>query len=176
MNKIELFVNDKEQLLRQLRASVFFQKELWATAASIEDTLNDCQKGPWDAVRRLEEIRDGFGEKIVDTHDVEKFTEGFGRDRAHQLTLEERQKTPLRQKLQKALWIQNELWKTATMMAQTLGEPVDEVLWGVRETSILADSGCELIESDLDVFLDCTFPGTVQLADSGRVSKSTERT
>jgi hypothetical protein len=156
----QLSAQAKDQLLRQLRAAVFYQVGLWKTASSIEDTLSECQEGNWDAILRLAQVRSEFGEKIVDNHDVERFTAGF--DQTFRAVLEERYKSALRQKLQKALWIQNQLWETAALMAQTLAESTDDVIWGVQELSISADSGCELVESDLDFFLGAAPPGTIK--------------
>jgi hypothetical protein len=148
----------KEQLLRQLNAAVFYQIELWRTASLIEDTLYECQEGNWDAILRLEQVRAELEEVIVDDHDVQLFTKGF--EEPFRAVLRERQKAALRQGLQKALWIQNELWKTAQLMAKTLGESVEETVRSVTELSIVADSGAELVESDLDFFLGAVPPGT----------------
>jgi len=162
MNKVgyELSAQTKDELLRQLRVTVFYQIELWNTARLIEETLHECQEGNWDAILRLEQARGELGEAIVNDDDVEKFTAGL-----HQpfcAVLKERQKAALRQQLQKGLWVQNELWKNAIVMAQTLDEPTDEVIWAVQELSIIADSGCELVESDLDFFLGATPKGTIK--------------
>lgn len=156
----ELSVSDRAQLLRQLRVAVFYQIELWRTASLIEDTLYECQEGNWDAILRLEQVRSELGEVIVDDHHVEAFTAGL--EEPFLAVLGERQKAALRQRLQKALWIQNELWKTAQVMAQALGEPVEETASNIRELSIVADSGGELVESDLDFFLGTAPPGTVK--------------
>jgi hypothetical protein len=162
MNKTvdKLLAKDKEQLLRHLRSAVFYQIELWRTASLIEDTLDECQEGDWDAVLRLEQVRVELGEKIVDSHDVSMFTAGLGQP--FRAIPNERQKAALRQQLQKALWIQNELWKTAGLMAQPLSEPAREVVRSVTEFSIDADSGCELVESDLDFFLGTVPRGPVK--------------
>ena len=162
MNKAgyELSAQTKDTLLRQLRAAVFYQVELWNTARLIEDTLHACQEGNWDAIFRLGQVRGELGEAIVNDDDVEEFTAGL--EQPFCAVLKEEQKAALRQQLQKALWIQNELWRAAALIARTLGEPVDETVRNVAELSIVADSGCELVESDLDFFMGTVPSGTVK--------------
>ena len=156
----ELTATDREQLLNTLRTAVFYQIELWNTARLIEDTFYQCQEGQWDAILRLEQVRGELGEVIVNDDDLEKFTAGL--EQPFCAVLNDRQKATLRQQLQKALCIQGELWKTAGLMAETLGEPVAETVRSVTELSVVADSGGELVESDLDFFMGTAPPGTVK--------------
>jgi hypothetical protein len=109
--RYELSVEAKGQLLHQLRTAVFYQVELWNNAISINETLNDCQEDYWGVVCRLQQVRTDFGERIADDHDVERFAAGL--DQPFRAVLDEKRKAALRQKLQKTLWIQNELWKSA---------------------------------------------------------------
>lgn len=162
----ELSRSDKEQLLRTLRAAVFYQVELWNTASSIRETLNECQEGDWDTIYRLQQVREAFGEKILDESDLGIFTAGMDGvlpdGKPFNAVLDPRAKASLGQRLQKALWIQNQLWDTAALIAEGLGDATDNVIRRVVDLSTVADSGCELVESDLDFFLGIAPIGAVK--------------
>jgi hypothetical protein len=164
--RYELSVEAKGQLLHQLRTAVFYQVELWNVATSITTLLNECQEGDWDTVHRLQEVRTVFGEKILTGPDldifVDKLQEMLRGGESFRAVLNDKQKDALRQRLQKAAWIQNELWKMAALMAPMLRCPSEDVMRRVAELAVVADSGCELVESDLDFFLGTAPPGTVK--------------
>jgi hypothetical protein len=164
--RYELSVETKGQLLHQLRTVVFYQVELWNVATSVTTLLNECQEGDWDTVYRLQEVRTVFGDKILTAPDVDIFVENVqkmsGGKGLFRAVLNGKQRDALKQRLQKAVWIQNELWKMAALMAPTLGCPSEDVMRRVVELALVADSGCELVESDLDFFLGTAPPGTVK--------------
>ena len=162
----ELSENEKRQLLQRLRAAVFFQVELWNTASSITEILNACQEGKWDTVHRLHQVRELFGDKIMAESDLDTFLseleEVLPGGELFNAVLEPAAKTSLGQRLQKALWIQNQLWNTAVLIAEGLGETTENVIRRVVDLSTVADSGGELVESDLDFFLGIAPIGTVK--------------
>lgn len=154
----KLSVKEKQELLPYLRAAVFFQIELSNTASSIRESLNASHEGDWDIEYRLKQVRLEFGEGIVNDDDVERFVSDledsqFPQPQAFSAVLDKQRKAIIRQKLQKAVWIQNELWKTAGLMVPILRGRTEDVVVDIQEFSTLEVTGCELVQSDLDLFL-----------------------
>jgi hypothetical protein len=163
----ELSVKDKEQLVRHLRAAVFYQTQLSSTASYIRESLSTCHEADWDTEYQLKQIRLEFGERIVTDEDVQRFVSDlqdnqFPQSQSFRGLLDEQTKAIVRKKLQKAVWIQNELWKAAGLIAETLHERTADLVVDVEEFSAISDSGCELVESDLDLFLGIAPPGATK--------------
>jgi hypothetical protein len=156
----------KEQLLKMLRFAVFYQVELWDTVLTISELLGNCLEGELDPIARLGQVREVFGEKILADSDLEVFLTGTDHvlpdGTPFLVAVGGETRIALRQNLQKALWIQNELWSTCGLIGEILDEITVDVIRKVAKASITAESGCELGESDLDDFLGDTPEGTVR--------------
>ena len=148
----------RAELLCNLRTAVYFQIELWNTAHSIDETLQTVQMDDCDVVSRLLEIKNDYeeGEIVTDGHLIGFLVDldGFKFEVNQFRTVKDgKTKDALKQKLQKAIWIQKRLWKVASTIAESMATTKEAVMENVVQLSTMADSGCELTEAHLAEFL-----------------------
>jgi hypothetical protein len=152
---------NKEWILKQSRAAVFYLTQCWSALWEIEGLIQSKGGDPWDVVDTFFRTQSMYSGRDLYSPDLSLFFDGLheleGMERTVQRSLQESVGAEVLEQLRKASWTLEQVKRIAKIIGHRTKQRAECVLERINELAICADDGCQLTAEDIDSL----FSGTI---------------
>jgi hypothetical protein len=148
---------NKDWILRQSRAAVFFLTQCWSALWEIERLMESKGGDHWDVVDTFFKTQSMYLGRDLYSPDLSLFFDGLheleGMERTCQRSLQESVGAEILEQLRKASWTYEQVRRIAKTIGHRTKQSAEFVLARINDLAIMADDGCQLTAEEIDIFL-----------------------
>jgi hypothetical protein len=148
---------NKDWILKQSRAAVFYLTQCWSALWEIERLIQSKGGDPWDVVDTFFKMQSMYSGRDLYTPDLSLFFEGLheleGMERTFQRSLQKSVRAEILEQLRKASWTHEQVTRIAKIIGHRTKQSAECILEQINSLAITADDGCQLTAEDIKIFI-----------------------